>query len=305
MKNVIEAPEKLPLSDKLVWSYSDCFADFPVSKLCFAFLHHNYSIDMHCHEFYEINIIESGTGYHYSANNRRFVKRGDIFIIPPKTMHGYFNCGHLNVYHILIQKLFFEKYFQDLQLASSFKILFTLNSNKENKEPIHLVCKSEMDFIDLEKMVIQLNKSIYDSNMLKIQNIDYIKSYINGMEIIVKLCEIYKNQKSDLALNEKQRIYNCVEYFYNNYDKKMDIDKLCNIACMSRSLFFQEFKKIVGSTPNDFLTDYRMKISKKMLEETDYSIAEIANKVGYYDSSHFEKIYKKHFGCLPKENRVN
>lgn len=304
MKTALEAPEKIPFCDKVVWDYSDCFGDYKVSKLCFAFLHKNYEIGMHYHEFYEINIIESGIGYHYSRNGKMPVKRGDVFIIPPKAMHGYYNCGSLNVYHILVQKLFFEKYFQDLQLSSSFKILFDLNSNKANTEPIHMVCNDEVEFMSIEKSVLELNHSIHDSVQPNIQNIDFVKSYIKGMEIIVKLCELYSNQNKNASLDTKQRIYNCVEYLYSNYDKKMDINKLCTISCMSRSSLFTEFKKIIGLTPNDFLTDYRMKLSKRMLEESDDSIADIATKVGYYDSSHFEKMYKKYYGCLPKENRI-
>ena len=73
-----------------------------------AFVYENYSIEPHNHEFYEMNIILGGTGTH-NINNRGFtVKTGDVFVIPPKTVHSYSDTENLDVYHLLMHHCFIE-----------------------------------------------------------------------------------------------------------------------------------------------------------------------------------------------------
>ncbi len=301
MEKVKCYPEKLPDDNKILWEYSDCFADFPETKLCYAFLHKDYNMNMHKHEFYEINIVVDGEGVHYSKSGHLLVKRGDIFIIPPNTMHGYYSTDKLDVYHALFQDLFFKKYLKDLNLATSFKILFDLNPHNENQVPFHISCKRELEFLELEKIIQQIDDSIRTDNSFKVQGIGYVKSYILGMELIVKLCQMYEDKK--FQKQENIDIMRCIEFFHDNYSKKINIDELCRISLLSRTALFAKFKSVTGMTPNEFLEDYRMQIARKLLEETNASITEISQKVGYYDSSHFVKVFRKNFGITPKQIR--
>ena len=58
--------------------------------MLFCYFHKNdFPIQMHSHEFYEINIIAEGTGRHYIENNSYPITSGDFFIIPPNVRHGY------------------------------------------------------------------------------------------------------------------------------------------------------------------------------------------------------------------------
>lgn len=306
MIDAFKYPKKLPLSEKLLWEYNDCFADRPTKKLCFAFLHQNYSMDMHKHEFYEINVVVSGTGVHYSKLGSKIVKRGDVFIIPPNALHGYYSYDHLNVWHALFQESFFTRYSNDLSLASSYQILFDTNRNNVERYPIKIECSNQLSFNELESLIEKLTDSLNLEESYQVQNIEYVRSYLCGLELIIKLCELYENKGTIFGPNIEQnnKIYNCMAYFHTNYNKKIDIKELCKIACMSRTLLFKEFKRVTGLTPNDFLNDYRMKIANKLLQETDLSINEISSQVGYYDSSHFEKMYKRYFHTIPKKNRT-
>ena len=66
-----------------------------------AFLYKDYSVNPHNHDFYEMNIIMSGKGTHTIEGTSVYVKRGDIFMIPPNTVHSYCDTQVLDVYHIL------------------------------------------------------------------------------------------------------------------------------------------------------------------------------------------------------------
>ena len=58
-----------------------------------------------------------------------------------------------------------------------------------------------------------------------------------------------------------------------------------------------------GMTLRQYIISYRLKASKRMLELTDKSAAEIAEECGFTDASYFAKSFKNAFGETPKEYR--
>ena len=49
-----------------------------------------FPINMHSHDFYEINIITNGLGRHYISNKSIQAQKCDVFFLPPNVKHGYF-----------------------------------------------------------------------------------------------------------------------------------------------------------------------------------------------------------------------
>lgn len=301
-----EIPKILTDSEKYVWHYNDCFPKEHPFQLVFSFLHKEYSINMHMHDFFEINLIESGEGIHYSMSSKTIVKPGDIFVIPPNVPHGYFNENHLNVYHLLIHKKFFQKYFEDLNLLSSFQILFNQDVNKRRPLPIYFTCNSDDDFQDLRNKFIELDEKKYNYSE-GLSAVSYVNTYLIGLQLIVKLCDIFhqrnheSNNSSSIETNEN--IYNCIEYIHKHYNEKITIEILTKVAALSKTRLFEEFKNIVGLSPLEYTDSYRIKISNKILLDSNKSIAEIAEMVGFYDSSHFIKTFKKIEGITPSQLR--
>lgn len=60
------------------------------------------------------------------------------------------------------------------------------------------------------------------------------------------------------------------------------------------------FKQIYGETVFNFLLDYKLDYSRKLLETKKHNVAEISNLIGYSTSSHFIAAFKKKFGTTPK-----
>ncbi|NBD24867.1 response regulator [Paenibacillus glycinis] len=73
---------------------------------------------------------------------------------------------------------------------------------------------------------------------------------------------------------------------------------------MSRSYFSQCFKKLTGSTFNDYLRQERMSAAERLLCETNQSIAWVAQAVGYNDSKYFSQLFYEQTRLLPSEFRA-
>ena len=67
------------------------FKDYPKYFICNAYFHDDaqiFPILMHNHSFYEINIVTSGSGWHYIENQCMKAKLGSGFVIPQNVRHG-------------------------------------------------------------------------------------------------------------------------------------------------------------------------------------------------------------------------
>lgn len=70
-------------------------------------------------------------------------------------------------------------------------------------------------------------------------------------------------------------------------------------AGMSRSNLALRFKEILGETPMDYVTRWRMLKAQELLKASGYSLSDIAERVGYKSESAFSHTFKKQFGQSP------
>jgi AraC-like DNA-binding protein len=74
------------------------------------------------------------------------------------------------------------------------------------------------------------------------------------------------------------------------------------VACgMSRSAFAARFKELVGETPLEYLTNWRMHKATALLRKGDRKLFEVAKSVGYDSDAAFSKAFKRTFGLAPRE----
>ena len=81
------------------------------------------------------------------------------------------------------------------------------------------------------------------------------------------------------------------------------INKLAEVAGMSRSSFAQRFKEGVGIPPLTYLMDYRLRLAARYLRLQQNSISRISGLVGYASDSTFSQAFKRVYGISPKAYR--
>ena len=77
------------------------------------------------------------------------------------------------------------------------------------------------------------------------------------------------------------------------------VEELAGKAALSRSAFFDRFKRAVEMSPIEYLLGWRMAIAKNLLRHHDVSLAEIAERVGYSSTSTFSTAFSRHVGQPP------
>lgn len=93
-------------------------------------------------------------------------------------------------------------------------------------------------------------------------------------------------------------------YMELNYFDAIRIKDVADFLGVNVNYLSDCFKKELGLTPKQYLTNLKMKKSKKLLITTNSSIMVIANSVGFSDPLAFSKIFKKNTGSSPKKFRM-
>ena len=81
------------------------------------------------------------------------------------------------------------------------------------------------------------------------------------------------------------------------------VETLAAAAGMSRSAFAVRFKEILGETPLEYLTNWRMYKATGFLQERDKKLFDIAKSVGYDSDAAFSKAFRRVIGIAPRQYR--
>jgi len=81
------------------------------------------------------------------------------------------------------------------------------------------------------------------------------------------------------------------------------VESLAAACGMSRSAFAVRFRDLVGETPLEYLTSWRIQKATGLLQKGDKKLFEVAKSVGYDSDAAFSKAFKRMVGVAPRQYR--
>lgn len=89
------------------------------------------------------------------------------------------------------------------------------------------------------------------------------------------------------------------EYIESRFTTNLTIDDLAQKGNMSKRSLMRNFKMATGNTPIEYLQKVRIEKAKKLLEQNEQGVEQVALDVGYNDFSAFRKVFKRNVGITP------
>ena len=105
------------------------------------------------------------------------------------------------------------------------------------------------------------------------------------------------------ARKNYDQIRHMISYVEEHYREHITLDDVAKAAHLSRSECSRVFKKVMGTSLFTFIQNYRIEKSCAYLLESDASITEIAERVGFSDGNYYTKVFQKVMGCAPTAYR--
>ncbi|MDM5330562.1 AraC family transcriptional regulator [Neobacillus sp. CF12] len=248
--------------------------------------------DLHVHDSLEIGVVLNNE-LEYRFNEHTYLgKPGDVFLCRPFEPHWSFAQSEQPFECILI--LFTPSAVRNIpngiQLLKPFYtaqgIQPIIPSNTIFARAIRQAAVSAME--DQEKE----------------EDLWVTRQYMHLINILLHVNQFAKeSQSADNLELPSSEIVEIVGYMLENYQKPINIETLYWQAEMGRTMFFNEFRRLTGLSPNEFLNFLRLQSAMDLLRSTNKSIIDLAYASGFQSLSTFNKQFKRFTGRSPREYR--
>ncbi len=132
----------------------------------------------------------------------------------------------------------------------------------------------------------------------------YIKSSL--LYILATLSDHRLFTPTEKNLDKRvESIKTALTYIKDNYKEKIYIADLAEQASLNEQYFCRLFKKAIGRSPIEYINEYRIKQTRRLLEETNLSVTEICLECGYNNLGNFLREFRKYTGTTPLQYRKN
>ena len=128
--------------------------------------------------------------------------------------------------------------------------------------------------------------------------------------LLVHILRAYLNQNEHQApltgiLNgwRDRRLRNVVQAVTQQPEHDWRVEDLAALAKLSRAQLMRLFRSQMQTSPHAFVNSIRLQKAAMLLRNSQSTILTIALESGYQSETHFGKVFKKHYGCTPKQYR--
>ena len=260
---------------------------------------HRKIIENHYHEYIELIYVLSGELIVTVNKNHYTMYAGALLIIVPGEVHSFERkkgCKYVCIQfaaNYILSGIFTKSEFH-------FILPYMLNSYPDARffateiidktsipNAIHTIIREDMEKKSFYRLAIRA----------KLADIAlWIFREWNTRDIDVRQA----SSKNNINL---VRLAPVLELMNSNYNSDLDIEKMANLVGMSYSYFSRLFKATVGRSFSEHLNYIRISEAEQLLLDTDLSIAEIAENVGFTNSSYFISQFRNKYNITPKQYR--
>ncbi|MDO4608164.1 MAG: AraC family transcriptional regulator [Clostridia bacterium] len=231
------------------------------------------NIPIHFHEYYEIEIITSGSGIMTLNGNDIPFKKGMVFFLLPNDFHKFIFFEETQIYNI--------SFCENVLFADTNKKRIIektnnyLNINERQLSSILTLCDAIIKLDDInDKSRQYLLKSLLELFPC-LYNIDVVSSYF-GIAVAF------------------------IENHFKDNITATDVAKQCLI---NEDYLNKIFKKEINITVTDYIRKKRLHYASVLLKSSKLSVSEIAYNSGFQSIQTFNRVYKSYYGVSPSKNR--
>lgn len=226
-----------------------------------------------------------------------FLSRHSFCMIPHQVIHSFSPDQDCQILHIFFKLDSLRSHYSDLISANNTLLLFCSNmlyqSHYWNYLYFSVSYTDKLDTLLTEMYEEFYHKQIYHQNMLY---------YSAGMFFTLMerqlLSQISVSPSNPLRLVRYDQIYS---YICDNYSLT-SAREIAEYFHISQSYLCKLFHEN-GTTVTTVIQEIRLQHTRSLLEQSDLSVQNIAELVGYHDLTYFIKLFKRNFSITPYQYR--
>ncbi len=228
---------------------------------------------LHCHDFFEVEIILEGQGTHILNGKEYPLSAGSAYLVKPTDIHEIIAVGELAICNIVFKE----------SLLSDTMTLALLHLDSQN-----LLSLAPKDF---ESMVIAarlLENECETGSVYQKQILEYLLHFFTE--------DTLPHQKTEQLSGIKRALL----YLEVHFKERIDLATLAKEAGFHPMYFSSIFKKATGESYVQRLNHLRLEYAASLLSN-NYSVSYACFESGFGSFSNFFTAFKKKYGISPKE----
>ncbi|GER59541.1 AraC family transcriptional regulator [Patiriisocius marinus] len=252
--------------------------------------------------FFELVLIKSGEGTQCINYNEYPYTKESVFLLPPLKCHSFTISKPTKFVFLKFTDAFFKNINRiTIDRNEWFKEASYILSNY-NQLPGDII-KSDLDRNHIEQLV---NMILQESRNYGETSINLVTSLMTSiLEVLIR--NIKKGNYLEVQKSTDDRIKNMLIYINENIDKTelLKVDNLSEVFNMSPTYVSEYFKKQVHMSLRDYILKAKLKLVEIRLLNSDFTLTQIADELGFTDVSHLSKTFKRIVGHSIKEFKNN
>lgn len=249
------------------------------------------SVQMHWHEFCELELVIGGEGIQRKRNIPKPFNRGVLSLQLPMDFHEVIVTDE-NPPELYSVK-FAEKFIAP-------EIYLAVLTGKRNQQ---IMLKEEM-YENIKKDFEQLY-SEYNGNgefrEILLKNIleKIIVQYYRCLGTIDEPEELPANASGKDYVSSYNMIIECLDYIQNNFSQNITLAEMAERANMSQNYFSTFFKQSTGCSFRDYLKNVRIRYALSFLTNSELPVYKVSEMAGFASYEHFSRMFTKEVGISP------
>ena len=247
--------------------------------------------EAHNHSAVEILLTLEGTVTYTVEDKLYQVRKGEILIVPPDTLHSL-SMGEGSSRYLFLFEPDAIMSMRDIKYMASY-------FNK----PFHLRDGSDAH-VRIRELLLRANDAYEKREMLW-----NTLCYSCILRIYAILGQHYlgsvRPHTGDSTGNMDAEVVNAVMTYVNNhYREDLTLEEVAQFAGFSRYYFSRSFKKQTGYSFKEYLCQKRVQVAMDLLIRTNRSMRDVALESGFGSVATFNRVFREKKGCTPSQYRT-
>ncbi len=255
-------------------------------------------VPWHWHEELEAVVVASGCCTVAAGKEKFLVRAGEGFFVNSGILHG---CWDLDGSGCRFHSLVFHPRLVGGSLDSVFYQNYILPLTENHQlEGIHLT-----PGISWQKEALQAIEDTWQAGVSEPFGYEFrMRSCLSEL-VLLLTGNVSRSRQvlSPKAIRDGERIKTMLQYIHDHCAEPLDTRSIAASASLSESECLRCFRSAIGTTPIQYVRQYRISQAAQLLTTTDDRIADIAERCGFGDVSYFTKTFREIKGCAPMQYR--
>lgn len=215
--------------------------------------------------------------------------KGGLCLMPRNSEQTYYWSGHATVLHIGLSADLMAEVAGEMGAGDPGRV--RLRERFNFRDPL----VENIGYVLLNEIQAGAGGSFYADSLATSLTAHLVKNYSS----LAQPRDIRVGR--GLSARQLQQVRDCI---HDHLSGKLTLGELAACAGLSQTYFIRAFKQSTGLTPGQYIIQQRVEWARQLLMDSEMSIAEVAQAVGFADQSHLARCFRRLLGISPRQVRA-